>query len=64
MKAVYGDKCVHVSRVRRWVQQFRSQGCSIPVVLGESKILFKGRIQKLVKQRQKCVEGAEDYVEK
>jgi hypothetical protein len=40
MQAVYGDKCVDVSTVRRWVQQFRSQGCSMPVVTGESKTLF------------------------
>jgi hypothetical protein len=40
MKEVNGDKCVDVSTVRRRVQQFRSQGCSMPVVSGESKILF------------------------
>ena len=30
----------------------------------EVKYFFKGRIQKLVKQWQKCVEGGEDYMEK
>jgi hypothetical protein len=59
------DKCVDVSTVRHWVQQFRSQGCSMPVASGESKILFfKGGIQKFVKQWQKCIEVGEDYVEK
>jgi len=65
MNAVYGDKCVDVSTVRRRVQQFRSQGCSTPVVSGESNIkFFKGRNQKLVKQWQKHIEGGDDYVEK
>jgi len=33
----------------------------MPVVSGESKThFFKGGIQKLVKQWQKCIEGGED----
>jgi len=52
MHAVYGNKCVDVSSVRCWVQQFK-QKVGEAVVSGQINILFKGWNSKLITCWQK-----------
>jgi len=55
MKAVYGDKCVDVRYSSLEVKAAACQWFQETI-----KHFFKGGIQKLVKQWQKCIEGGED----
>jgi hypothetical protein len=64
MQTVYGDKCVDLNTVRRWVQQVKQDELVEADVLGERKRHFKDRIQKLVERWQKCIEDGRCYVEK
>ena len=61
MQAVYGDQCVDVSTVRRWVRRFKD-GELGQVDLGDKT--QSGRISKLVQRWRKCTEVRRDFVEK
>ena len=61
MQAVYGDQCVDVSAVRRWVRRFKDG------ILGQAYLSDKTRrtdLQKLVQRWRKCIEVRGDFVEK
>ena len=67
MQAVYGDRCVDVRAVRRWVGRFKDGE------LGQSRVskrkhqyffFFRNGFQKLVQRWWQCVEVRGDFVEK
>ena len=61
MQAVYGDQCVDVSTVRRWVRRFKDGELGFK---NETPIFFKDGFKKLVQRWQKCIEVRGDFVEK
>ena len=63
MQAVYGDKCVDVSKVRRWVRRFKD-GELGQANLSEKTPFFKDGFQKLVQRWRMCIEVRGDFVEK
>ena len=61
MQAIYGDQCVDVSTVRRWVRRFKDEE------MGQADLSLqntKDRFQKLVQRWWKCIEERGDFVEK
>jgi len=58
MQAIYGDQCVDVSKVRRWVRQLKRWSLQWGNGLKEKKNanFFKDRFLKLVQRWQKCIE--------
>ena len=63
MQVVYGDQCVDVSTVRRWVRRFKD-GELEQMVSKTKHQLFKDGFQKLVQRWRKCIEERGDFVEK
>jgi len=61
MQAVYGDPCVDVSTVRRWVRRFKGGELGFK---NKTQIFFKNVFLKLVQRWQKCIEVRGDFVEK
>ena len=61
MQAVYGDQCVDVSTVRRWVRWSLQWGYGFN---NKTTIFFKDGFQKLVQRWRKCIELRVDFVEK
>ena len=61
MQAVYGDKCVDVSTVRRWVRWSLQWGNGFK---NKTPIILKDRFQKLVQRWRKFIEVRGDFVEK
>ena len=60
MRAVYGDLCVDVSTVRRWVRRFKDGELGFK----NKTPSFKDVFQKLVQRWLKCIEVRGDFVEK
>ena len=61
MQAVYGDQCVDVCTVRRWVRRFKDGE------MGQADFEWqntKDGFQKLVQRWQKCIEVRGEFVEK
>ena len=61
MQAVYGDQCVDVSTVRRWVMRFKDGE------MGQADLsdnFFKDGFQKLMQRWRKFIEVLGDFVEK
>ena len=61
MQAVYGDQCVDVSTVRRWVRRFKDREHGQADL---SDNFFKDGFQKLVQRWRECIEVPGDFVEK
>ena len=68
MQAVYGDQCVDVSTVRRWVRRFSCEEEVKSVVRKwfqkQNTIFLKDGFQKLVHRWRKCIEVRGDFIEK
>ena len=60
MQAVYGDPCVDVSTVRRWVRRFKGGEMGFK---NKTNFFFNDRFQKLVQLWWKCIEMRGDFVE-
>ena len=60
MQTVYGDRCVDVSAVRRWVRWSLQWGNG----LKKKTPFFKDGFQKLVQRWWHCIEVRGDFVEK
>jgi len=61
MQAVYGDQCVDVSTVRRWVRRFKDGGNGFK---NKTQFFLKDGFQKLLQRWRKCIEVRGDFVEK
>jgi len=61
MQAVYGDQCVDVSTVRRWVRWSLQWGNGFK---NKTPIFLKDGFKKLVERLRKCIEVRCDFVEK
>ena len=63
MQDVYGDQCVDVSTVRRWVRRFKDKELG-QADLSDKTPVFKDVLQKLVQRWRKCIEVRGNFVEK
>ena len=61
MQAVYGDHCVDVSTIRRWVRRFKDGDLGFK---NKTPIFFKDVFKKLVQRWLKCIEVCGDFVKK
>jgi len=63
MQAVYGDQCVDVSTVRRWVRRLKEEnwGKQVSKTIHQ---LFKDGFQKPVQRWRKYIEVCGDFIEK
>ena len=61
MQVVYGDRCVDVSTVRRWVRWSLQWGNGFK---NKTPIFLNDGFQKLVQRWRKCIEVRGDFVEK
>jgi hypothetical protein len=61
MQDVYGDQCVDVSTVRRWVRRFKDGELGFK---NKTPIFLKEGFQKVVQRWRKCIEVRGDFVEK
>ena len=61
MQAVYGDQCVDVSTVRRWVRRFKDGEMGFK---NKTPVSLKAGFRKLVRSWRKCIEVRGDFVEK
>ena len=58
MQAIYGDQCVDMSIVRRWVRRFKDGQ------LGQADLNDKTRRTDFKNYWRKCIEVRGDFVEK
>jgi len=63
MQAVYGDQCVDVSTVRRWVRRFKMENWGKQISKTKNQF-FKDGFKKLVQRWWKCTKIRGDFVEK
>jgi len=64
MQAVYGDQCVDVSTVRRWVRRLKRWSLQWGNGFkNKTPIFLKDRFHKLVQRWRKCIEVRDDFVE-
>jgi len=61
---VYGDQCVDVSTVRRWVRRFKDGELGQAGFKNKTSILLRTDFQKLVQRWRQCIEVRGDFVEK
>ena len=64
MQAVYGDQCVDVSTVRRWVRRFEDGELRQAGFKNKTLILLRTDLKKLVQRWRQCIEVRGDFVEK